>query len=170
LEPLQRDALAVVVGVRGGLNVALTRTASMGATDPVLTERHRIAAEAEARAIEASRPGATYGQALQAQIDTYEAHDYHEEWRNHTQGGPIGYGAREFDVAPIAAPDDYTEYRIEVAHAVAWNPTVQGAKSEDTFLVGENANELVTNSSSWPSIIVSTGAGERSRPAILELG
>jgi antitoxin VapB len=169
-DPLERDALVVVVGVRGGLNVALTRTASVGEPEATLAERHVVAGEAEARAIEATRPGATYGDALQAQIDAYETHGYHDEWRNHTQGGPIGYGAREFGVAPLAAPDRYTRQPVEVGHAVAWNPTVQGAKSEDTFLVGESGNELITNSDGWPSITVPTAAGSFQRPAILQVG
>lgn len=168
--PLERDAMMVFVGVRGGLNIACTRTASIGAPDPVLGERHAIASEAEARAIEATRPGATYGEALQAQIDVYEAHGYHDEWKNHTQGGPIGYGAREFGPGPLAAPDRYTGIAVEVDHAVAWNPTVQGAKSEDTFLVGESDNELISNSSSWPAIEVPLAEGSASRPGILQLG
>ncbi|MEA2365941.1 MAG: hypothetical protein QOE69_686 [Thermoleophilaceae bacterium] len=168
--PLERDAMMVFVAVRGGLNVACTRTASVGTPDAELAQRHAIASEAEARAIEATRPGASYGQALQAQVDAYEAHGYHDEWRNHTQGGPIGYGAREFGVAPLAAPDRFTEYAIEVGHAVAWNPTVQGAKSEDTFIVGESANELITNSSTWPTIEVPLADGSTTRPAILEVG
>lgn len=168
--PLERDAMMVFVGVRNGLNVACTRTASIGAPDPVLAERHAIASEAEARAIEATRPGATYGEALQAQIDVYEAHGYRDEWKNHTQGGPIGYGAREFGPGPLAAPDRYTTVPVEVDHAVAWNPTVQGAKSEDTFIVGETGNELITNSSSWPAIEVPLSEGAASRPGILEVG
>lgn len=166
---LERDALAVIVGVRGGLNVAATRTASLGEPDGDLAHRHAVAAEAEARAIEATRPGHTYGQALQAQIDCYEAHGFTDEWRNHTQGGPIGYGAREFGVAPLEAPDRFTEYQVEVGQAVAWNPTVQGAKSEDTFLVGPAANEMITNSESWPSIEVPVADGTFSRPDILTL-
>jgi Xaa-Pro aminopeptidase len=161
--PLERDAMVVFVGVRGGLNVACTRTASVGPPDRTLAERHAIASEAEARAIEATRPGATYGQALQAQLDAYEAHGYHDEWRNHTQGGPIGYGSREFGVAPLAAPDRFTEEVVAVGHAVAWNPTVQGAKSEDTFLVGESGTELSTNSSSWRSIEVPVADGSATR-------
>jgi len=168
--PFERDALVVIVGVRGGLNIAATRTASIGEPDPDLAARHVIAAEAEGAAIAATRPGNTYGQALQAQIEVYEAHGYHDEWRNHTQGGPIGYGAREFGPGPLAAPDRFTEWPVEVGQACAWNPTVQGAKAEDTFLVGAEANELVSNSSSWPSIEVPAGDGSITRPAILEVG
>jgi Xaa-Pro aminopeptidase len=169
-DPIERDAMVVVVGVRGGLNIALTRTASVGEPDPTLAERHLVAAEAEARAIAATRPPNTYGEALQRQLETYEAHGYHDEWRNHTQGGPIGYGAREFGVAPLAAPDPHTARVVEVGHAVAWNPTVQGAKSEDTFLVGEGGNEMLTNSSTWPAIEVAVPDGSMPRPAILSVG
>ena len=168
--PFERDAMVVIVGVRGGLNIAATRTASIGEPDPELAERHLIAAEAEAAAIAATRPGNTYGQALQAQLDVYEARGYHDEWKNHTQGGPIGYGAREFGPGPLAAPDRFTKWPVEVGHAVAWNPTVQGAKAEDTFLVGEAENELVSNSSSWPTVELEVDGRAFTRPAILPVG
>ncbi len=166
-DPLGPDAMVVICGMRGGLNIAATRTASVGAPDADLAARHVIACEAEARAILATRPGSTYGEALQAQIDAYDAAGYDDEWRNHTQGGPIGYGTREFGPGPLSHPDVYTEYPVETGHAVAWNPTVQGAKSEDTFLVGEDGNEMITNSDTWPSITVADGAFER--PGILEV-
>ena len=168
--PFERDAMVVIVAVRGGLNVAATRTVTIGEPDPELAERHLISAEAEAAAIAATRPGNTYGEALQAQIDVYEKHGYTDEWRNHTQGGPIGYGAREFGPGPLSHPDRFTEWPVEIGHAVAWNPTVQGSKAEDTFLVGAEDNEMVTNSSSWPAIEVPVPGGSFSRPGILQIG
>jgi len=166
---VERDVILVIVGVRGGLNVALSRSASFGSVDPVLAERHLVACEAEARAVQACRPGATYGDALDVQIAVYEAHGYHDEWHAHLQGGPIGYGPREFTPTPTAVPNEFTGFRIAVHHAVAWNPTVQGAKSEDTFLIGETDNEWITNSQSWPIVEVPTGSGVLQRPAIIEL-
>jgi hypothetical protein len=168
--PIKRDVLVVVVGVQGGLNVACSRTVAIGTADSVLADRHRIACQAEAHALAATRPGRTYGDAVQAQIDVYEAHGYRDEWRAHTQGGPIGYGGREFVPPPISHADEFTMAPVESGHAVAWNPTVQGGKSEDTFLVGETENEPITNSRLWPSVEVTTGDGSMTRPAILELG
>lgn len=43
-----RDVLAVVVGVRGGLNVACSRTVSAGAPDPERAARHHAACAVEA--------------------------------------------------------------------------------------------------------------------------
>ena len=166
---IDRDVLIVIVGVRGGLNVALSRSVAFGQVDPVLQARHLIACEAEARAIEATRPGATYGEAMQAQIAVYEAHGYVDEWRQHTQGGTIGYGGREFVPGPLAAPNAYTDFPVAVHHAVAWNPTVQGGKSEDTFLVGDARNEMITETPDWPMVNVPVREGTATRPAILEL-
>lgn len=158
---IERDVLAVIVGVRGGLNVALTRTASLGPTDPTLAARHAAACEVETRMIAASRPGATWGEALQAGLDAYGRLGFPGEWRHHYQGGPIGYGSREFGPAPLEQPNAFTHYPVLENQAAAWSPSIQGAKSEDTFIVELGGNRFVTNTESWPVV-----AG---RPAILEL-
>jgi len=50
-----------------------------------------------------------------------------------------------------------------IAGALAWNPTVRGAKSEDTFIVGGSGVPVpITNTADWPSIAVG-------RPAILPI-
>ena len=67
-------------------------------------------------------------------------------------------------------PDRFTEWPVEVGHAVAWNPTVQGAKAEDTFLVGEDENEMVSNSSTWPTVEVEVDGRVFTRPAIFPVG
>lgn len=151
------DVLAVVVGVRGGLNVACSRTAAAGAPDPELTQRHVAACAVETAMIEATRPGATWADAVGAGKAAYAAAGYPDEWRAHVQGGPIGYLSREFDVVPGTR----TAARvIQQGDAFAWNPTVRGAKSEDTFVAGADGPVPVTNTGSWPV----TPAG---RPAIL---
>lgn len=167
---IQRDAMVVIVAVRGGLNVAFSRTSSIDTPDDEVARRHLIACEAEARAIEASRPGTTYETTLQALVDTYARHGLPEEWREHTQGGPIGYAGREFVPAPPAVADANSRRAIELHNAIAYNPTVQGGKSEDTFLVGETSNDVVTVSESWPTVTVPLADGEATRPAIAEVG
>ena len=88
----------------------------------------------------------------------YRSAGFDGEWREHVQGGPIGYLSREFDVVPG------TPRAAEViarGAAFAWNPTVRGAKSEDTFVVGRSGDAVaVTNTADWPV----TASG---RPAIL---
>jgi antitoxin VapB len=49
----------------------------------------------------------------------------------------------------------------------AWNPSITGTKSEDSILVGETANEIITEIADWPSINVQVGQQVIKRPAIL---
>ena len=152
-----RNVLAVVVGVRGGLNVACSRTVAAGPADPALKARHRAACAVETAMIDATQPGATWAAAVGAGVAAYAAAGFPGEWRSHVQGGPIGYLSREFDVVPGTAR---AESVVSLGDAFAWNPTVLGAKSEDTFVVGADGPVPVTNTAHWPAV-----AG--GRPAIL---
>jgi Metallopeptidase family M24 len=155
-----RDVLAVVTGVRGGLNVSCSRTASAGDPDPALAARHRAACFVEAALISATRPGRTWEDALEAGKAAYRDAGFDGEWREHVQGGPAGYLSREFDVVPGKA--EAAEV-ITAGTAFAWNPTVRGAKSEDTFVVSDDGPAVpVTNTADWPTV-----GGPASRPAIL---
>ena len=62
--------------------------------------------------------------------------------------------------------------RVAVVAAVqpfAWNPSVPGAKSEDTFLITEAGAELLTATPGWPQVQVAVNGGTMDRPAILRL-
>jgi Xaa-Pro dipeptidase len=160
------DALAVIVGVRGGLNVACSRTVCAGEPAGELAAKHSAACAVEAAMIEATRPGRTWQQALDAGRAAYAAAGFPDEWREHVQGGPIGYLSREFDVVPGTAS---AQAAIRSGDAFAWNPTVRGGKSEDTFIVTAGHASPVSNTPDWPSLTVYTAAGAASRPAILSV-
>lgn len=148
--PITESAMCVLVGVRGGLNISLTRSITLGSADPELEANHHRAGDVAAAMVAASAPGATYGDALQAGIEAYAAAGTPDEWRAHYQGGGIGYHIREVSPAPLSEPNEETRVPIATGHAVAWNPTVQGAKSEDTFLIGTDGHEILTRTDDWP--------------------
>jgi Xaa-Pro dipeptidase len=158
------DVLAVIVGMRGGLNVACSRTASAGPPSLDLGVKHSAACRVEAAMILATRPGATWVSVLTAGQAAYGVAGFPEEWRAHWQGGPIGYGSREFDVVPGTAS---AVSLIQGGSAFAWNPTVQGAKSEDTFIVTGDRPRSVSNPAGWPQLAVDTPSGALLRPGIL---
>jgi len=159
-----RDALAVIVGVRGGLNVACSRSVSAAPQGGDLADRHQAACAVEAAMIAATRPGRSWQQALDAGRAAYGDLGYPDEWREHLQGGPIGYLSREFDVVPGSA---HAATQVQAGDAFAWNPTVRGGKSEDTFIVTAGSARPVSNTGEWPSLTVHTASGPVLRPAIL---
>ncbi len=160
-------ALVSVTAERAGLHASLTRTVAF---DPPewLESRHRAAARVETTALTATqqigRDGGTGGEVFDAIRSAYQQVGHDGEWKNHHQGGAAGYAGREW----IATPTTDAEIRLPMAFA--WNPTVQGAKSEDTVLVTEDGMELLTDTGNWPTEAVAAVEyeGTLPRPAILE--
>jgi antitoxin VapB len=81
----------------------------------------------------------------------------------HHQGGSIGYHTREVLARPDAAVP------IAMGQAFAWNPSLRGAKSEDTTLLTENGPELLTRIMDWPQWTMTVEGRMIARPAILEI-
>lgn len=160
---LNRYCMVVVCAHLGGLTVALTRSVHFGTPPADIATAHLCAARVYAAMIAVTRPGSTYQDVMTQAIAQYEAEGYPGEWRRHHQGGPIGYQDREFFVAPDAARGTMQDNL-----AVAWNPSVTGAKSEDTLLLRSDGVDVVTAASTrWPTLEIPTDAGIVRRPDIL---
>jgi Xaa-Pro dipeptidase len=162
--PVERLVMAVVVAERGGLHAAATRYASASTLSPSLRAARASALEIEAAMLAATRHGPSYGDVLQVCDEAYRAAGHPGAWREHYQGGPIGYRQREFEIAPSqAATSPFGRVRLEVGHAVAWNPSVRGGgKAEDTYLVAPAGLERLTDSGAWPEL-------PDGRPAVLDV-
>lgn len=161
--PLRRTGLLVLCAERHGMVVSLSRMVSVGDPDAETRRRHFAACTVEAALWEATRAGVPWGDALRAGIDAYAAAGFGDEWPLHHQGGPAGYAPRELVVVPGET------LPIADRQAVAWNPSVAGTKSEDTFVLRDGAREVITGASAeWPVVEVRTPGGELlRRPGIL---
>jgi antitoxin VapB len=120
--------------------------------------------------LDACVPGATYGAALAALDEGYAAAGAAGGWADHYQGGPIGFGQREFEIAPGQTSSRWYRQPIEAGHALAWNPSLPGgAKSEDTYLVtAESGLVRLTTAPGWPTH--DSDRRQPPRPAVLEVG
>jgi Xaa-Pro dipeptidase len=136
---LGRRAMLVVCAERGGLYANLTRMVEFEEPDPETALRQR-ACDAVLRRMreEATRPGRTLAEALADCQRFYAEEGFPEGWRDHHQGGMTGYASREIVATPEA------RQRIEAGQAFAWNPSLRGAKAEETFVLNENGPEVVT--------------------------
>ncbi|SIR82260.1 M24 family metallopeptidase [Natronorubrum thiooxidans] len=170
-------ALVSVTTQRAGLHASCTRTVAF---DPPawLEQRHEAAARVETTALAATQAaasdGGTAGDVFGAVQDAYDAVGWDGEWEHHHQGGAAGFAGREW----IATPDH--EATVTAPMAYAWNPTVEGAKSEDTVLVTADGDGAATDEASiepltvtgnWPTTSVKAVDGdlELERPAVLGL-
>ncbi|HEV3232792.1 MAG TPA: M24 family metallopeptidase [Candidatus Dormibacteraeota bacterium] len=162
--PVGRALVASVTAVRHGLHASLTRSVCFGEAGAEIKEWHHAATVVAAAMLDASRPGATLGAAFKAAERAYGAAGYHDEWKEHHQGGTTGYAGREVFATPGS------EVALEAGTAVAWNPMVPGAKSEDTALVTADGLELLTFAagSRWP-LVHPSGFEALPRPGIAVL-
>ena len=151
-EPIGGYALVSVSATRGGLWVSATRTIAF---DPPewLAERTERAQQVDAAVIRATETASTAGEAFAAIQDAYAAVGEPDEWREHHQGGASGYAGREW----IATPDH--PGTVHRPQTYAWNPTIRGAKSEDTVLVTDDGVELLTTTGEWPTVGVEPAGG-----------
>ena len=135
--PFRRRVMLVIVAERWGLNVALTRFRDLEPPDADIVARMDATRAVERAMHEATVPGATLGDVLRATQRAYAQAGYPDEWRDHHQGGTIAYQGRE----SIAVPD--SPIRIEAGMAFAWNPSIAGAKVEDTFVLAADGSRRV---------------------------
>lgn len=135
---IRARVMLVLVAERWGLHVALTRTREIEPPAADLARRIEAVARVQTAMHAATRPGATFGDVFDAARATYAAAGFPDAWRDHHQGGSIGYQARE----RIAVPSDAAV--IDPGMAFAWNPSISGVKAEDTILLDGGVARAIT--------------------------
>ena len=138
---LGRRVMLVVCAERGGLYANLTRVVHFEEPDRETARSQRACDTVLWRMREeATRPGRTLAEALADCRSFYADEGFPGGWRDHHQGGMTGYASREV----VATPE--TRQRIEAGQAFAWNPSLRGAKAEETFILTESGTEVITGS------------------------
>ena len=162
---LDRYAMLVLCGRRRGLVCSITRLVHFGRLPDEVRHKMEAVARVDAAFIGSTRPGQSLGEIFEGARAVYASTGFPDEWQLHHQGGPAGYEPREYVATPSSTD------LVSAGQVYAWNPSITGTKSEDTILVGEANNEILTAIPGWPMLSVSVeGQAEPLlRPAILEV-
>jgi Xaa-Pro aminopeptidase len=134
---IEKRVMLVTSAERHGLYANITLIRDFDQPDPETARRMQVCSEILARAHEATRPGRTLADVFGDIQGFYADAGFAEEWRLHHQGGSTGYRSRE----TIATPA--TDEEIRPGMAFAWNPSITGAKAEETFLLADDAPAVV---------------------------
>lgn len=147
---------------RWGLTVSTTRLVHFGEPPAALKKAWEDGPKVAAAMWAASRPGNTLGDVVRAAQEAYARVGHPNEWKLHHQGGMILTLERLY----LAPPDDRTA--IIPGMVLAWNPTLQGAKFEDTVVVKPDGTlENLTASRNWPTVSVTVGERKFEVPGLL---
>ncbi len=158
---VEKYAMLVLCLRLDGLIASITRLVHFGAIPADLAHRLDVVARVDAALIGGTRAGRTMGDMFTLAAESYKAEGFPSAIDEHHQGGSAGYGARE----AFALPGNPTP--IVLNQAFAWNPSVSGAKSEDTILLTESGVEVLTAIDGWPTVTVSIGDQRIDRPVVL---
>jgi Xaa-Pro aminopeptidase len=158
-EPLERMAMLTLSARGHGLYANLTRTVCFDRLSGQEQELHAIVRLIESEALACTKPGIRLDQVYQILDSAYRYHGFENAIEQFHQGGTTGYLHRDIVASPL------TNHTLDKCEVVAWNPSLPGARIEDTFLIScHNGLENLTLGSKWPTVEVEG----RPRPVVLE--
>lgn len=146
----KKVVLVAVCAKREGLIASLSRVACVGEIPAELRRRTAATAFVFARLAAATKTGANGAQLYRIAAEAYAEKDFAGEINRHHQGGAAGYKSREWVAHPKNAET------VQKNQAFAWNPTVAGAKTEETFITSDGATEIITASPNFPQETIET--------------
>ncbi len=145
---LEKYALLVLSGRKWGLVCSISRLVHFGTMPADLKARIEATMQVNAALVANTRPGRSLGEIFKDGQAAYARVGFPDEWRQHHQGGVVGYEPREY----LGLPDSTD--KVSIGQALAWNPSIAGAKVEDTILVTAQSNEILTTIPGWPAVTV----------------
>jgi antitoxin VapB len=143
---LKQYAMLNLCSRKWGLAISITRFLHFGELPGELAARFKSAAQVNAALMDATRVGATSAELFRVAQAAYSAEGFPGEERFHHQGGPTGYGEREW----VATPNG--TQTVVNNQAFAWNPSIRGGKAEDTVILRNGIIEWLTGTPELPVI------------------
>jgi antitoxin VapB len=158
---LKQYAMLNLCSRKWGLAISITRFLHFGALPAELAQRFEAAAQVNAALLNATRVGATSAGLFKVAQAAYAAQGFPGEERFHHQGGPTGYGEREWVATPAG-----TEVVVN-NQAFAWNPSIRGGKVEDTVLLRDGKIENLTPTPELPVLAASVAGSTYAATGVL---
>lgn len=159
---LQKYAMVNVVAEKWGMPIAVTRFVYFGdKLSDELKNKLEKTAIVNAHFQETTLPGKSMEEIWEDCKKWYANVGFENEWMKHHQGGAIGYDDREYVIWPG------NKEVVRENQAFAWNPTITGAKVEETMIVRKDGFEVITKSKDWPMINVELNGKYFPQPGIL---
>ena len=144
---LERYGMLNLCARRWGLVVSITRFVHFGAMPADLAASFKAVAQINAELLHATRTGATSAELFATAGRAYAAAGASGDIELHHQGGPCGYTERDWVITPKGTET------VATPQAFAYNPSLRGAKVEDTVLIGgESPIEVLTETPGLPFI------------------
>ncbi len=159
-----KKCFASVCAKMYGLVISATRTVEFE-RDEIFEKQHEANVRIDSEILDATLNKWSMSQVFFEIEKSYSSHGYPDEWKLHHQGGIAGYNTRE----NVAIP--HFPFQIAEGMSFAWNPTITGTKSEDTYVRTSDEMKLlsVNKNGNWPYLEVEVNGRTYHRPGVLIL-
>lgn len=145
---------------RDGMVISITRFVHFGPMPATLAANFEKAARINADLLHATRAGATAASLYAVAAEGYAEAGFPDEITKHHQGGACGYAERDWVATPSGTQ------RVDAVQGFAWNPSLQGAKAEDTVLLNNGEIEILTATPDLPVIETKLGGKVYRSPGV----
>lgn len=145
-QALKRYGMLNLCSRKWGLAISITRFVHFGELPAELSARFASSARVNAALLDSSRVGKTSAELFKVAQSAYAAEGFPGEEEFHHQGGPSGYGEREWLATPTGAEVIVND------QAFAWNPSIRGGKVEDTVILHDGKIEALTDTPDLPLV------------------
>ena len=152
----ERVLMLSLVGMRGGLHVALSRLVCLTRPEERFVERFHATLQTAARLVHHARSGVALGNVVRAAMPQPAAHLA-------SLGGLAGYALPEVEARPSSP------WKLEPAQVLVWSIAAPGTRCEDTYLLGESGLEPITATEGWPRRTLQVEASSYALPDLLLL-
>jgi len=161
---IRRTAMLVTCAEADGMISCVTRFVHFGPMSAERKAKQQAICDIDTAVNLATKPGRTFGEIFADLQRAYADHGHDGQWKLHHQGGSTGYAGREAFATPGST------VRVVENQPFAWNPSIVGAKQEDTILCTAKGIEVLTGpSAQWPQVIGRAGGQELPRADVLVL-
>ncbi|MBD3288996.1 M24 family metallopeptidase, partial [candidate division KSB1 bacterium] len=142
-DTLKNYAMINICAKKWGLIIAVTRFVHFGELPAELSKNQEHVTDIYSAILANLKPGSKVADIFKNIKEVYNTHGFPEAWKQHHMGGAIGYKEREYKAYPGC------DYIVMENQAFAWNPTLPGAKVEDTIIVTDGGVETLTYTGNW---------------------
>jgi Xaa-Pro aminopeptidase len=160
---VQKYVLIATCVERDGINVTLSRSVYFGKIPDELEKKQNAVNVIEATYFAHALPETPLRDLFAIGKAAYSKLGYPKEWKNHTQGGIVGYTPREYPVTQDS------EIKVGINNLFGWNPTIRGVKAEDFIVVQKDGIEQLTIDPRWPFEEIQIDGKVFRKPKILEI-
>ena len=158
---VRERAMIAICAQKYGLTVSMSRIVSFAPLDAETQSKYDALLRVDATYIVNTVVGARAGDIVQKGHAAYEQGGYEPDFHLHHQGGALGYCTRDY------CAGEKNPSIVLNGQAFSWNPTIAGVKCEDTYLVLDGHQEIVSDTGAWVYRDVAVDGKTVRRPLIL---